>query len=388
MRLSAVTNLTLVISVALIACSNTEGTPGQTASSGSPSTTSTEEGEPSSGKGGSGATKTAAKTTSGGKTTAASKAKGGTSSTTDGEDDPQQEGGSGGETTATKASSSSAKTGGAGGTSGSKPGSSTKGGSTGSGSSKTATGGTGARTTANTTARGGTSATTTTAATTQAQQGDVTVQRLTKSTPGKTTRYWDCCKPSCGWSANAQAGGRSSPATACGQDGVTLLDSGAKNKCWDNGPAFQCYWGAPWQVGPNVSYGFAAFNGPNCGKCYQLDFNDGKTMIVQAINIGTISENQFDLLIPGGGVGAAKDVACKAQWNDANLGAENGGFRATCGNDANCLKNMCQAAFGSSKQMMDACTWYTGWFNSGDNPSMVYAEVQCPAEITSRSGLR
>lgn len=386
MRLSAVTNLTLVISVALIACSNTEGTPGQTASSGSPSTTSTEEGEPSSGKGGSGAAKTSAKTTSGGKTTAASKAKGGTSSTTDGEDDPQQEGGSGGETTATKASSSSAKTGGAGGTSGSKPGSSTKGGSTGSGSSKTATGGTGARTTANTTARGGTSATTTTAATTQAQ--NVTVPRLTNGQPGKTTRYWDCCKPSCGWSANAQAAGKSNPATACGQDGVTLLDKDAKNKCWDNGPAFQCYWGAPWQVGPNVSYGFAAFNGPNCGKCYQLDFNDGKTMIVQAINIGTISENQFDLLIPGGGVGAAKDVACKAQWNGANLGAENGGFRATCGNDANCLKNMCQAAFGSSKQMMDACTWYTGWFNSGDNPSMVYAEVQCPAEITSRSGLR
>lgn len=387
MRLSAVTNLTLVVSVALIACTNTEGTPGQTASSGSPNDTSSEGAESS--KGGSGAGKTSAKTSGGSKAVASSKAKGGTSSTTDEGEEPQQEGGSGNEPSTTKPSSS--KTGGAGGTGGSKSGSNSKGGATGSGSTRTssANGGTGARTTGNTTAKGGTSATTTSATT---QQSNVTVPRLTNGQPGKTTRYWDCCKPSCGWSANAQSGGKSNPANSCGQDGVTILDKDAKNKCWDNGPAFQCYSGAPWEVSPTLAYGYAAFNGGQCGKCYQLDFSgdlNGKTMIVQAVNIGTLDATaHFDLLIPGGGVGAAGEGACKAQWNNANLGATNGGFRATCGTDANCIKNMCQAAFGSNTLMMDSCTWYTGWFKSADNPNMVYAEVPCPAEITNRSGLR
>lgn len=252
----------------------------------------------------------------------------------------------------------------------------------------TANGGTGAGTNG-TTAPGGSSATTaaSTANSTEPQQGK-TVPRLTNGLSAKTTRYWDCCKPSCGWAANALAGGMSSPATACAQDGVTAVESSITNKCWENGSAYQCYWGAPWQVGPNLSYGFAAFNGPNCGRCYQLDFNGGKTMIVQAINIGDMAPNQFDLLIPGGGVGAAGEGACKAQWNDANLGLQSGGFRATCDNDADCIKNMCQAAFGSSKQMMDSCTWYTEWFNSGDNPTVLYAEVPCPADIMSRSGLQ
>ncbi|MEI8634903.1 hypothetical protein P4S72_28405 [Vibrio sp. PP-XX7] len=39
----------------------------------------------------------------------------------------------------------------------------------------------------------------------------------------------------------------------------------------------------------------------------------GKTMIVQALNIGyDVSGGQFDLLVPGGGVGAFN--ACSAQW--------------------------------------------------------------------------
>jgi len=73
-----------------------------------------------------------------------------------------------------------------------------------------------------------------------------------------------------------------------------------------------CYWGAPWSVSDTLSFGFAAYNGVDCGTCFQIQFtgkgqyNDkdpgsvainGKTMIVQVINIGGIAANQFDLLI-------------------------------------------------------------------------------------------
>ena len=39
-------------------------------------------------------------------------------------------------------------------------------------------------------------------------------------------------------------------------------------------PAYMCWNGAPWQVGPNLSYGFVAASGSNysCGRCYQIQF--------------------------------------------------------------------------------------------------------------------
>ncbi|HEY5958925.1 MAG TPA: hypothetical protein VIV60_20340, partial [Polyangiaceae bacterium] len=99
-----------------------------------------------------------------------------------------------------------------------------------------------------------------------------TVTPLKNGQQGKTTRYWDCCKPSCGWKANAQAGGKSSPATSCSKDGSATVGADTQSVC-AGGSAYQCNWGAPWQAGTNVSYGYAATTGnSNCGKCYQLDF--------------------------------------------------------------------------------------------------------------------
>ena len=40
--------------------------------------------------------------------------------------------------------------------------------------------------------------------------GNVEITRLNGGTGGTTTRYWDCCKPSCGWTANA-----SNPVNSC-----------------------------------------------------------------------------------------------------------------------------------------------------------------------------
>ncbi len=116
---------------------------------------------------------------------------------------------------------------------------------------------------------------------------------------------------------------------------MTLSNVDERNACESGGTAFMCWSGVPWQVGPNLSYGFAAASGGNyrCGRCYQLQFTgggqqgqnnsvlNGKMMIVQVINNGGVQANQFDLLIPGGGVGEFD--ACTNQWGSIATWARN-----------------------------------------------------------------
>jgi hypothetical protein len=197
---------------------------------------------------------------------------------------------------------------------------------------------------------------------------------ITNGKSAKTTRYWDCCKPHCGWHSNMKM---------CDISGNELNDRNAKSGC-EGGPAFQCMDYAPFAVSSKVSYGWAAFNnsGTQCGDCFQLAFQgslSGKQMIVQVINIGNGGTDAFDLLIPGGGVGAMN--GCSRQWNNAPLGAQYGGFRATCGANKDCILNMCKAAFGDKKYLMAGCEWYCGWFGMGDNPAVTYMKVSCPKEI-------
>jgi len=220
---------------------------------------------------------------------------------------------------------------------------------------------------------------------------------ITGGSSGFTTRYWDCCKPSCGWAANAN----NKPVHTCGKDGTSTVGNDTQSACGGGG-GYMCYWGAPWSVSDTLSYGFAAYNGVACGTCFQIQFtgkgqynaNDpgsvalnGKTMIVQVINIGGIGSNQFDLLIPGGGVGA--NNACtggSAQWSGANIGDTNGGMLTTCKDSGSCVQQMCQAAFGNMPQLLAGCNWVSTWFNAADNPQMLYKQVDCPAEITAKSG--
>ena len=256
-----------------------------------------------------------------------------------------------------------------------------------------------------TTARGGTTATggTSTGGTstggTSTSPGGTHAQPppITNGSSGFTTRYWDCCKPSCGWAANAN----NKPVHTCGKDGTSTVDGNTQSAC-GGGSAYMCYWGAPWSVSNTLSYGFAAYNGVACGTCFQLQFTgkgqynasdpgsnaiNGKTMIVQVINIGGISSNQFDLLIPGGGVGA--NNACtggSAQWGSASIGDQNGGMLTTCKDSGSCVQQMCQAAFGNMPQLLAGCNWVAGWFAAADNPQIVFQQIACPPEITAKSG--
>lgn len=95
-------------------------------------------------------------------------------------------------------------------------------------------------------------------------------------------------------------------------------------------------------------------------------------MIVQATNTGSdISNNQFDLLIPGGGVGLFD--GCKSQYGGLP-GAQYGGVstREECDKMPKALKAGCQ--------------WRFDWFKGADNPTFNFRRVQCPAALTRISG--
>lgn len=237
---------------------------------------------------------------------------------------------------------------------------------------------------------------------------------VTNGCNGYATRFWDCCKPHCGWKGNVP--GNMTPMESCNPSDQGLGgDFDAQSAC-NGGDAYTCHDLAPWTVNSFVSYGFAATsNGDVCGRCYQLDFTGkshnggedpgsaalaGKSMIVQAINVGyDVGGGQFDLLIPGGGVGAFN--ACSKQWGiDASqLGKQYGGFLGACkdqlGYDAaqaaykSCVAERCQSVFTSKglTELATGCQWFVDWFGAADNPNIVYKEVQCPQELIDRSGM-
>jgi len=200
---------------------------------------------------------------------------------------------------------------------------------------------------------------------------------------GFATRYWDCCQPAC-----ATNGGHK-----CNQDGVT--QTGDNSSACTGGGAFACYDDAPRAVSNCLSYGHTAKANPNCGGCFRIQFtgsghdnpNDigskliqGKQMIVKVTNTGSdVAGNQFDLMIPGGGVGLFN--ACSRQWNANDLGEQYGGFLAACttGTHAqkkDCVRQRCNSVPAGSAR--DGCLWFVDWFEIADNPNFTSEPTNCP----------
>lgn len=241
---------------------------------------------------------------------------------------------------------------------------------------------------------------------------------------GWGSRYWDCCKPHCSWPDKTKH-----YAANCNIDGVTQVPcfkevhsgdwtglQGTKSGCDQDGEAFMCYSHVPFAICKDLAMGFAAVpaTGDVCGKCFQLDFDGGfkhgeakpahllmkgKTMIVMASNVGgDVGGGQFDLMIPGGGLGIFKN-GCAKQWKvDVNkeslVGKTYGGFTSTCqeklGWDAEpeevkiCVRTMCDNLFGGDpalKDLHEGCIWYVEWMNAVDNPTFSYKEIECPQQL-------
>lgn len=175
-----------------------------------------------------------------------------------------------------------------------------------------------------------------------------------------------------------------------------------------------CHSYVPWAVSDQLSYGFAAVaaTGDICGKCYQLQFAGrsfnggadpgsaalaGKSMIVQAINIGgDVNSGQFDILTPGGGVGRFN--ACSSQWgvSASELGETYGGFLARCKRQSNdhsalksCVMQSCMNVFEAKNltELAAGCKWFVEWYQVADDPALKFKEISCPSELMNK-GIR
>ncbi|KAF2740988.1 endoglucanase 1 precursor [Polyplosphaeria fusca] len=197
-----------------------------------------------------------------------------------------------------------------------------------------------------------------------------------------TTRFWDCCKPSCGWKAKADF---TQPVQTCTKDQKPLTDFDAGTAC-NGGDGFQCSNQQPWAVNDTLSYGFAGIFITGhvedywCCACYQLDFTseglENKTMIVQASNTAydVTTTNRFSLAIPGGNT--TSHDACTTQFGveQSVFGEENSGVSSK--DDCNNLPEALQ----------DGCRWRFDWFQNAEYPSANFKRVTCPSELTQITG--
>ena len=264
---------------------------------------------------------------------------------------------------------------------------------------------------------------------------------------GWNTRYWDACKPHCSWlkeSSNDKTRADTSSNEAfladfgtarnCNIHDVevptfTLGDvskawfgyNGTRSACGEEKEkgVFTCTDMAPIAVNDTLSYAYVAGTADSkCGKCYHLQYDGhfanemennpprethkalkGKHMIVMASNIGmdvaggnpNLPAGQFDLMVPGGGVGAFDALTTQVKkGSDFNWGAGFGGFLTECQNqlgyDATlaayqtCIKDMCDAAFGDAgfPNLLRGCHWFADWYMAADNPTYYIEEVECP----------
>ena len=221
--------------------------------------------------------------------------------------------------------------------------------------------------------------------------GPLPLPKITGGFTGFATRYWDCCKPACGSSKLSCSGG-------------TQTDGGGNQSACVGGNSYMCWNFEPFVDPANkyVSYAFAASHRA-CGSCWELQFS-GKagcsagtscpssatslaynTLFVQVLNTGDIKDEQFDLLIPGGGVGQFD--ACSKQWGNSDLGAVYGGFLTGCKNNVSCTQAKCNQVFAGKPELLAGCNWFLTWFGAGDNPQITFKQVSCPKQLSDKSGM-
>jgi len=203
---------------------------------------------------------------------------------------------------------------------------------------------------------------------------------------GITTRYYDCCKPSCSWPGKADV---TQPVRQCAIDGKTLLtDFSSPSACQTDveGISHMCEDQQPWAVSDVLSYGFAAAALPGgesetCCACYAITFSEppirGKQIVVQVTNTGAdVGSNQFDLQIPGGGVGIFD--ACTNMYGlpkgSNGWGKKYGGVSSI--KDCDTFPEALQAG----------CRWRFEFLLGADNPKMTFVEVECPKVLTDITG--
>jgi hypothetical protein len=236
------------------------------------------------------------------------------------------------------------------------------------------------------------------------QQGEPGVQS------GWASRYWDGCKQSCSWGGKIQSPplANTDRCKACSSNGTSEIAASDNNKSsCDGGNSYTCFDFIPYKVNDNLAYAFAASPTDKCGKCFQLQFNggfkhgtanathqaiNGKTLIVMTSNRGgDVAEGQFDILIPGGGVGKYDAFSSQINVSTSQLGKQYGGLLSDCETENNyrsseykqCLTNKCNSIF-TDATLREGCLFYADWFEAANNPTMLYKEVDCPQYLIDK----
>jgi len=204
----------------------------------------------------------------------------------------------------------------------------------------------------------------------------------TRKRKGRTTRYWDCCKPSCAWNYKANV---THEVYSCLKDGSHAPIAWTTSGCAVGGEAFMCNDQQPWEINDKLSYGFAAANisGSDeehwCCACFKITFTStsiaGKQMIVQITNTGgDLGENHFDIQMPGGGLGLFDGCSPQFSTDAKKWGNQYGGLTS---------ESQCALL---PEVLQPGCHWRYGWFEDADNPEMEFEEVQCPQELVDITG--
>ncbi|MEE3340524.1 MAG: glycosyl hydrolase family 5, partial [Hallerella sp.] len=166
----------------------------------------------------------------------------------------------------------------------------------------------------------------------------------------------------------------------------------------------------PMIIDDSTAYAFAAVpaaNGGQCGHCYALTFTGtgkyenmkpqaalkGKVLVVMASNVGEdVTQGQFDVMIPGGGVGIYN--GCAGMGWGSDMGKQYGGLLSSCEEELNyvdniakrqeCLTQKCNSTFASDPVAKEGCLFLATWMSAAGNPNHTYVEVECPAELKAK----
>ena len=228
---------------------------------------------------------------------------------------------------------------------------------------------------------------------------------------GFASRYWDCCKPSCSWSSNAGAGNE---ARQCDAQ-MNIISNPNESSMCDGGRSTTCLSQIPFTIKgcDNLGFAFGAVPGAGpkvCGRCFLLSFTGQgkyetklnhqklaqKKLVVMASNIGyDVAGGQFDIMIPGGGVGLFNGCA---NILGNNMGAQYGGLLSDCENEVGwggsdddiyrkrkeCLTNKCKTVFANKANAQAGCLFQADFMEAAGNPLHSFYEIECPQVLKDR----
>jgi Glycosyl hydrolase family 45. len=107
---------------------------------------------------------------------------------------------------------------------------------------------------------------------------------------------------------------------------------------------------------------------------------------------GDVQQGQFDVMIPGGGVGLFNGCSSMG-WG--KQGEQYGGLLSECEKEAGtagnlltkrkeCLAKKCESSFANDAKAKEGCMFLATWMEAAGNPTHNYREVECPPELKAQ----